>query len=146
MVSTQPSGDQRRFIETGEDVVRKNKGLRVAVAVMVVFGAILTTAEPAWALGSFSVKLTASGCTEGDYYGQSARVSIDGIWYIRAITKYTYPICVNNVVGARPIGPSSSGPWAYNNTTVTTYLDVGLTYPAVGAGRHSVNGSYNRST
>lgn len=126
--------------------MRIKRRLLAAAATVGIIGAGFIAASPAWALGSFSEKLTASGCTQGDYYGQSARVSTGGVWNIRAITKYTYPICALNVVGARPIGPSSSGPWAYNNTSVTTYLNVGLTYPSSGGGSHNVNGAYTRST
>lgn len=102
-------------------------------------------AAPAYAIGSFNVKLTAAGCTEGDYYGQSARVNVSGIWGIRATTKYTYPVCFSNVVGARPFGPTSSGPWQYNNQTVVTTLTLGTTYPASGAGWHNVNGAHMRT-
>ena len=106
----------------------------------------LVVATPAQALGSFNVKLTAWGCTEGDYYGQSTRTSSGSEWFIRAITSYTYPICINGTPGARAIGPTSATSWQYNTNSVTVYLSTGLTYPSSGSGQHSVDDDHLRTT
>ena len=131
--------------------VNTEEGVRVrivALATVALIAVFVGVASPADALGSFTVKLTAAGCTEGDYYGQSVRYGEGPVWYIRATTSYTNPICLppGNVAGARGIGPSSASGWQYNNGSVVVYLNVGTTYPPSGGGQHNVNGAHLRNT
>lgn len=125
--------------------VKRRLAATVAAAALTL-GTVLVAA-PAHALGSNSEKLSASGCTEGDYWKQSQRISIGGVWYIRANTSYTYPICAGgNVVGSRAIGPNTVGSWGYQFRTVSTQVATGTAYPSGGAGNHNVNNAYSRTT
>jgi hypothetical protein len=125
--------------------MRLRKWAVAALAAAIVTNPVLAAA-PAFAIGSFNVKLTAAGCTEGDYYGQSARVSTNGIWGIRGTTRYTYPVCAVNTAGVRVFGPSSSSSWKYSLQSVTWTLTLGTNYPSSGAGWHTVNRDYLRTT
>lgn len=101
------------------------------------------------AVGSFNVKLSAFGCTEGDYKGSSYTYTVSGAYFAYATTSYQYPICagVNSIPGARPIAGGTLGAWAYGGGShVTTRIQKAFFDQTVN-GHHSVgNGAHLRNT
>lgn len=129
---------------------------RISTKIIAGVGAIALAAvllvgggSPATAAGSFSVKHTAWGCTEGDYKGSSYSAYISGAAWAYAVTSYQYPICApsnSSIPGARPIAGSTLGTWQYGITSsVTTRLQK-PNGSLTAYGHHSVGGAFLRNT
>lgn len=129
----------------------RQKRARIAIAGVVIAAALAMSIAPApaFAAGSFSVKLSAWGCTEGDYKGSSYSSTVSGGYFAYATTSYQYPICLptaSSIPGARPIAGSTMGAWAYGvGSSVSTRIQKANSSQAA-YGNHSVGGGNLRNT
>jgi hypothetical protein len=118
-------------------------------AAMLLAAAFVSTAVvPANASGAFNVKLSATGCTEGDYYGTSYSSAGGGAAWANGKTSYRYPICIGSggIPGVRVFGGGASTAWQYSpGSIVETRVQKGN--PAGDAnGNHSVGDAHARNT
>lgn len=129
-----------------ETVKRSKKNPR-AVALLAALGAVILggmlVASPAYAAGSFTVKVTPSGCTQMDFFGSSLRTSGTNV---QAYSGGGAVIC-NHALGisARVSvnGVTSSTATSYTNSNAVVNLSSTYGTPS---GHHCVDGANCRNT
>lgn len=130
--------------------VLKNRLALGGAAALIAAGLVVSLPMSASANGSYTEKLSASGCTEGDYYRTSYSSAVSGAAYANAYTSYTGMICVpfssSSIPGARAIAGSTLGAWAYGAGSYASTRIQKASGSQIAYGHHSVGGYYARNS
>lgn len=128
---------------------RSGRMAMAGAAVLLAAAFVATSVVPASANGSFNVKLSAWGCTEGDYYGTSYSSIGGGSAYAHGVTSYQYPICApsaSSIPGVRAYAGGASTGWQYSPGSRVEARVQKSDPNATAWGNHTVGGANSRNS